>query len=124
MRQFFLERADSEVRAHTESAVQRLADAGARVEEVTVPADFDTLLAAHRVVMSVEAACVHDADHRERPDDYSPKVRGTIEAGQLIRGVTYVQAQRARRSFRRHLEKAVSGFVAVLTPSTATPPPC
>ena len=33
MRQYFLERADPEVRAITESAVQRLADAGAQIEE-------------------------------------------------------------------------------------------
>ena len=73
--------------------------------------------------MSVEAACVHEVNHRERPDDYSPKVRGTIEAGQIIRGVTYVQAQRARRSFRAHLQRAIHGFDAILTPSTATPAP-
>ncbi len=123
MRQFFLERSDTEVRAHTEVAVRRLGAAGARIEDVAISADFDTLLAAHRVVMSVEAACVHHADHRERPDDYSPKVRGTIEAGMLISGVAYVQALRVRRSFCRQLVKAVRRFGVILTPSTANPAP-
>ena len=123
VRQMFFERADREVRRHTEDVVQRLIEAGATVEDVIVPLDFDTLLAAHRVIMTVEAASVHEAHFKARPDDYGPKVRNTIEAGLLTPAVAYVQAQRLRRRFRRVLERAIRGVDVLLSPSTPSPAP-
>ena len=123
LRQVFLERADPEVRSHTERVAQRLVDAGAQVEEVPFPSDFDTVLAAHRVVMAVEMAAFHEGSFSMRPDDFSPKVRGTIEAGLLVAGVTYLKAQRQRSAFRRRAEDAARGFDVLLSPSTPTPAP-
>ena len=123
VRQFFYERADDEVRRHTDDSVARLEEAGAQVDDVHLPTDFDTLLSAHRTIMTVEAAAVHQADFSQRPDDYGPNVRSVVEAGMLTPGVTYVQAQRMRRRFRRDMEDAISGFDVLLTPSTATPAP-
>ena len=121
--QLFHDKADAEVRGHTESAVDQLSRAGADVEETSVATDFDTLLAAHRTIMSVEAASVHEADFKARPDDYSPKVRTLIEAGILTPAVAYVQAQRVRRRFRRDMEDAARRFDVLLTPSTPAPAP-
>ena len=123
VRRFFFERSDDEVRRHTERAVQRLGEAGALVEEVTVPTDFDALLSAQRAIMTVEAAVVHERDFGARPGDYSPKVRAIVEAGMLTPGVSYVRAQRLRRQARRELERAMAGFDALLTPSTQSPAP-
>ena len=123
LRQFFYEQCDDEVRRHTDEAVGRLERAGADMEEVRLPTDFDTLLAAHRVLMSVEAATVHEADFSARPDDYETKVRQTIEAGMLVPAVTYVQAQRIRRRFRRDMEAAIEGFDLILTPTTTSAAP-
>ena len=123
MRQFFYENADSEVRRHTDGVVARLGEAGAVVEEVRVPTDFDTLLAAHRTLMHVEAASVHQADFSARPDDYSPVIRGVIESGMLTPAVTYVQAQRIRRKFRRDMDEAIRGFDILMTPTTTSPAP-
>ena len=53
---YFFDRSEPGVRSHTERVASKLADAGARIEEVRVTADFDDMLAAHRVVMSVEMA--------------------------------------------------------------------
>ena len=123
MRQFFYDRSDDEVRQHTDHIVERLTRAGAEAEEVALPTNFGTLLAAHRVIMTVEAAAVHQANFSARPDDYAPNVRGVVEAGMLTPAVTYMQAQRIRRRFRRDMEEAMRGFDALLTPSTATPAP-
>ena len=120
---FFDERASDEVRVHTAQAVERFAAAGAKVSQVALPTNFDTLLAAHRVVMTVELAAVHEADFGERPDDFGPGVRAFIEAGVLTPGVNYVQAQRVRRRFRRDVEAAMEGVDVLLTPSTPTPAP-
>ena len=107
----------------TDAVVELLANAGATIDEVSLPTDFDTMLSAHRAVMTVEAAAVHERDFGARPDDYAPNVRGVIEAGMLTPGVTYVQAQRVRRRFRRDVEEAIRDFDVLLTPSTATPAP-
>ena len=100
-----------------------LAAAGAHVEEIRVSADFDDMLAAHRVVMSVEMAAVHQQGCETRADDYAPHARETIEAGLRLPGITYVQSQRIRRRFRRSMEKAASAGEILLTPTTATPAP-
>ena len=106
-----------------DGVVEKLAEAGAMVEEVKLPSDFETMLAAHRVLMTVEAAAVHQEWFADRADDYSPNVRGVIEQGMLIPGVSYVQAQRVRRAFRRDLEEALRSFDVLLTPTVATPAP-
>ena len=119
----FHERATPEVRSNVESVVRRLTEAGASIDEVMLPMDFDTLLAAHRVIMTVEAAAVHEQDFRSRPDDYGPKVRSLVEAGILTPGVTYVEALRARRKFQREAAEAMRPFDVLLMPTTPSPAP-
>src|ERR671924_1210836 len=94
VRQFYLERADPELRSHTEGVADQLARAGASVEEVKLPDSFGAVLAAHRILMHVEAAAVHAELFRRHADLYRPKLRATIEAGTLIPGMYYMQAQR------------------------------
>ena len=122
MRRFFYEKAEPEARDATDEAIEKLSSAGAVVEEVAVEAGYDDLLAAHRVVMAVEAAAVHERRFAARADEYGPKVRGLIESGMLAPAVGYVQAQRVRERFRRAMLEAVSGFDAVLGPTTPSAP--
>ena len=123
MRRFFYAKAEFEVRNATDDAVEKLSAAGAVVEEVAVEADYDALMSAHRVVMAVEAAAVHERRFAARADEYGPKVRGLIESGMLAPAVSYVQAQRVREKFRREMLEAVSGFDAVLGPTTPAAAP-
>ena len=123
VRDFFFERAEADVRSHTDRVAAKLADAGAQVGNIRVAADFDDMLAAHRVVMSVEMAAVHQRVFETRADDYAPHARETIEAGLILPGITYVQSQRIRRRFRRSMEKAASACDILLTPTTATQAP-
>jgi aspartyl-tRNA(Asn)/glutamyl-tRNA(Gln) amidotransferase subunit A len=123
VRDFFLERCDDEVREHTEEVARRLAQAGARVEEVKLPESFATALAAHRVVQFAECAAFHEALFREHAPHYSPKIRSYIEAGMLVPAVRYLQAQRLRRRFRRDIEGLVGRVDALLTPATPTVAP-
>ena len=122
MRRFFNEKAEPEARDATDDAIEKLSSAGAVVEEVAVNADYDDLLAAHRVVMAVEAAAVHEQRFAARASDYGPRVRGLIESGMLVPAVTYAQAQRVRQKFRDAMLEAVRGFDAVLGPTTPSPP--
>ena len=117
------ERADAEVREHTSRVVRELSEAGAAVEEVGVSMALDDLLAAHRVIMSVEAASVHESDFRARPDDYAPKIRALIEGGLLTPATTYIQAQRVRRQIQMDMAEAARGFDILVGPTTPSPAP-
>ena len=123
VRRFFHEKSEEEVRRHTDAVAERFSRAGAAVEEAIVPDDFDIILAAHRVIMSVEAAAVHETDFRERPDDYPPNVRSYVESGKLTPAMTYLRAQRLRRRFRQEMLEALRGFDVLLTPTASSPAP-
>jgi Asp-tRNA(Asn)/Glu-tRNA(Gln) amidotransferase A subunit family amidase len=123
VRQFYLERADPELRAHTEEMAERLARAGASVEEVKLPDSFKAVLAAHRTVMYVEAAAVHAELFRRHAELYRPKLRATIETGSLIPGVSYIQAQRIRRQFRKDMGQMFQRVDFLLAPAAPGPAP-
>ena len=118
LRTFFLERCESDVLAHIEGVAGKLTDAGAQVGNVSVDYDMDVLQAAHRTVMNVNAAAVHERLFAERPGDYAADVRRTVEIGILTPSVTYVQAERIRRAFCNKLVEAMSPFDVVLTSTT------
>lgn len=123
VRQFFLERADPEMRAHTEEVAERLARAGAGVEEVKLPDSFSALHAAHRIIMQVEAAAVHAELFRAHADLYRPKLRASIETGSLIPGVYYMQAQRIQRQFRQDLAPLFQHADFLMMPAAPGPAP-
>ena len=118
-----IERADAEVREHAARVVGELGEAGAAVEEVGVSMGLDDLLAAHRVIMSVEAASVHESDFRARPDDYGPNICALIERGLLTPATSYIHAQRVRRQVQTAMAEAVRSFDVLVSPTTPSPAP-
>ena len=122
-RGYFYERATEEVRRHTDAAAQQLAQAGAVIEELELPASFDTAPDVQRIVMNVECAAFHEEFFRHRADEYGPRLRANIEMGLLIPSVTYLQAQRLRRQFRRDLTELAGRVDALLMPATPAPAP-
>ncbi len=121
--EYFYGKINDETEAHTNAIAEKLAGAGATVEEVDIAADFDAMLSAHRVLMNVEGASVHQDWFNARPDDYSPNIRGVVENGRQVSAVTYVQAKRVQDRFRRDVADALRSFDVLLTPSTPTPAP-
>jgi aspartyl-tRNA(Asn)/glutamyl-tRNA(Gln) amidotransferase subunit A len=123
LRQFYLEGADPELRAHTEAVAEQLGRAGATVEEVKLPDSFRAVLSAHRIIMHVEAAAVHAELFRKHADLYRPKLRATIETGTLIPAVNYMQAQRLRRQFRQDMTQLLQRVDFLLAPAATGPAP-
>ena len=123
IREFFLDYCDDEVRRNTEAAAEKLANAGATVTEVGLPGSFATNYAAHGIIQAVDCATFHEEFFRRQADDYSPKLRATIETGMLIPAVRYMQAQRMRRHFAVEIAQVARGFDALLTPSTPAEAP-
>ena len=120
---FFQEQATPEVWSHTQEIAQRLALAGAVVEELALPSSFATAHSCQRVVMNVECAAFHEETFRERADEYGPRIRSSIEMGKLIPGVDYLNAQRLRRMFRRDMIEMLAGVDVALTPAIPAPAP-
>ena len=123
MRQYFYDRCDDEVRAHTDSVVQKLASAGATVEEVAPPPSFEYVAGAHRVLSNTECAAYHEEVFRQRKDDYSPQIRANIEMGMLMPGVRYLQASRLRRVVSRELNDIASRYDALIVPTAPSEAP-
>jgi aspartyl-tRNA(Asn)/glutamyl-tRNA(Gln) amidotransferase subunit A len=123
LRDHFFEKADAEVASRTREAVDRLAQAGARVEEAKLPASFRAIHAVGATVNAVGAATFHADLHAEKADLYGPKIRGLIEVGSLVPGELFLRALRIRRQFRRETVAALPGFDVLATPTTMTPAP-
>ena len=119
----FADKADAEVLRNIDAVLKRIGGSGAAVEEVRTSADFDGLLAAHRVTMDAEGASAHEVDFGARPEDYGPKLTAMLQAGLATPAVRYLKAQEVRGSFRQEMERAVAGYDVLLTPATPAPAP-
>lgn len=120
---FFQEHSTSEVWQHTREAAQKLAQAGATVEELELPPSFASCHSCQRVVMNVECAAFHQEFFRHRAGEYGPRIRSGIEMGMLVPGVDYLKAQRLRRIFRQEMTGMLNGYDVVLTPAIPAPAP-
>jgi aspartyl-tRNA(Asn)/glutamyl-tRNA(Gln) amidotransferase subunit A len=123
MRGVFFERAAPEVRQRMEEVIAHLCQAGAQICDIPQPESFVVGYAAHRIIMRVEAAAVHEDLFQQHRDKYRPHIRSFIESGMLIPSVQYVRAQRLRRRLQREMEPHLAQVDAVLTPTTPTPAP-
>ena len=123
VRKHFWERASQETRDHADSIARQFADAGAVVEDVDLPTDFDELLWAHRILMTTEAADAHREWFDGRADDYSPNVRGVIEDGLKASAVSYLRAKEVQATFSREMGEAMRPFDVVMTPATPAAAP-
>jgi len=105
-----------------EAAVSVMAEAGAEIVPVELPA-WEETMAANRVTSRSEALAYHQPDLVERWDDYFDSTRQGLASGTFFTGADYVQAQRVRR----HVQQLVAGLFTevdlVLTPTTSLPAP-
>ena len=76
-----------------------------------------------RIVMNVECAAFHQANHRIRAADYGPRIRAGIEMGLIIPPATYLKALRLRREFRAAMNETAQQADVLMMPATPTPAP-
>ncbi len=119
----FVERAEPEIAAHVNDAANRLRQAGAVVEELHLPTDFELLLAVHGVIMQSEMAAVHMEQLARHRDDYGPLLATEVDLGQLTPAVYDLKARRLRGKIRRELDTLLSTDDAWLLPTAAIQPP-
>ena len=123
VRQYYQDYATPEIWAHTEAIANQLAEAGADVEEIPLPDSFARVHNFQRIVMNVDCAGFHEANHRIRAADYGPRIRAGMEMGMIIPTATYLKAQRLRRQFRTDMNEMASRVDVVMTPATPAPAP-
>jgi aspartyl-tRNA(Asn)/glutamyl-tRNA(Gln) amidotransferase subunit A len=121
-RQLF-DRAEPALRRHLELVVKRLAEAGARVAELTLPEVFDEIHAAGQIVLEVEAAAYHQAMFARHAADYGPGMAEMVARGLTRLATEYVAANRARLAFRDAMIPLLEAHDALLSPTAPGPAP-
>jgi aspartyl-tRNA(Asn)/glutamyl-tRNA(Gln) amidotransferase subunit A len=111
-----------EVRAAVGAALGRLAEAGARVEEMVVPHAEEAKDANH-VTLVAEAYAYHRGNLVHRWADYGRNTRRTLARGALLTSADYAQAQRFRSYFRRTVAELLTRYDVLVTPTWPTPAP-
>ncbi len=121
LRGFFQDYADEIVWEGFLESVDELREAGAQVVETPLPDSFSVVHSAHRLIMSSEAASVHQDNFRSRLGDYRRKLRGLVASGLLVPTSAYLRAQRIRGLFIDEVRRTHKGLDCLITPSAPTP---
>ncbi len=105
-------------RTLVEDAAHRLARAGARVTEFTLPAEFELLNDAHRSISSFEFARTFTFEIENHWNEISDTLRGgRLQDGIAGRFDRYVEAKRLADECRRRLDALMGGIDVLLTPA-------
>ena len=123
LRGWFVNEADAETRLVMEQTAQRLASAGAVVEEVDSGVDFDRSYAAHRVMQESEMAVWHAPLYLGNESLYGPKISVYLENGFAHTARDYVAASDYRREAQRLALRAMERVDALIMPTASGPAP-
>jgi aspartyl-tRNA(Asn)/glutamyl-tRNA(Gln) amidotransferase subunit A len=123
LRGFFESKAHPAVIRLFDQACDRLRSAGARIEDVALPAAFDEVIPRHRAVMAVEAAVFHEQRLRHHPEDYGPNIRTLLEEGLACPAAEYARCKEHQRQLAQEMRACLEGVDVLLTPATTTPAP-
>ncbi len=123
MRGWFYEESDAETRLLTEEAAQKLAHAGALIEEVDPGIDFARSYNAHRTMQESEMAVWHAPLYEGNERLYGPKITVYLQNGYAHTARDYVAAAGYRREAQSLAGKALESVDALLTPTASGPAP-
>lgn len=105
-----------------DAAIAKLREAGATVEDVTLP-DYALFGIAGRVIMLAEAFAIHQADLRARLADYAQKTSGRFLLGAALTAADYVEALRVRGELAAAVNAVLGRYDALLTACALTTAP-
>jgi Asp-tRNA(Asn)/Glu-tRNA(Gln) amidotransferase A subunit family amidase len=123
LRRDFFQYADDELQRHTEAVVERLASAGAVVDEVVLSPNFSGIREAAHTVMTADAAAYHQT-FKSDINRYRPGSRAFIEEGLAIPGWRYSDALQYRRQQQHEMAIAkLDRLDALITPGASSEAP-
>ncbi|PYO08779.1 MAG: Asp-tRNA(Asn)/Glu-tRNA(Gln) amidotransferase GatCAB subunit A [Candidatus Rokuibacteriota bacterium] len=120
-REYFFEDVDPEVEKGFEQALATLRQLGASVEDVQIPSIQSA--GAFMAIMLSEAFAYHERDLREHPERFGELLRERMQAGALITGSEYVQAQRLRTRLQADMSAVLRRVDVLGTPTSPKPAP-
>ncbi len=107
---------EPDVAAAFEESLRVLRGLGAVVADVVI-APFDDYAAAAGQISRAESYAIHEADLRATPELYGAIFRQRVAAGAFVRGVDYVNAQRARARLVAELAVTMRGVDVLMFPT-------
>ncbi len=117
-RNHFFDGLQDDVAAATETAIDDLAKAGAKVVEFRIPLLEFGLGAIFAIELSSSTA-YHDASLRAgRVADFTPDVRTLVEMGRLVTGADYLKAEQYRMALMDEFRKVFAKVDVVVGPTT------
>ncbi len=122
-RSMFFDRAQAEVVACVDNALEVLVAQGARLVPIAV-ANAEHAAGAALAIYLAEATAYHDDTLGDRAELYSEQVRAFLELGDQLLAKDYLHAQRFRTLFGKELARLFSDVDVIATPATpitATP---
>lgn len=123
LKEFFYERAEDEVQRHTDDVVQKLAAAGAIVEEVTLPESFEKSVEDIGNVVWAETAAFHQEAYAHHREDYGPKIASRIDHAMESSPLPYILAQQGRGVLQNAMAPLFAKYDVLLSPCTPGPAP-
>jgi Asp-tRNA(Asn)/Glu-tRNA(Gln) amidotransferase A subunit family amidase len=123
LRGLFADRAEPASLKLFEQALDRLAAAGAKLANASLPAAFDDVLPRHRCIMIAEIAALHERRYAEHRDDYLPRLSGLIEEGLKVPAVEYVRARDHQSRLKADMAESFAGCDVLICPATVGPAP-
>ena len=121
-RRYFLDLLEPAVHGAFRAAVERLADAGCRIDDADVPHAADAGPVYLHTQLPEASACHGDmVDHRTAK--LSEEVHLRLALGRYVLAEDYVRAQRGRAVLTREVDAALERCDALLLPALAIVPP-
>ncbi len=123
LKDFFYERAEYEVQRHTDDVVQKLATAGAIVEEVMLPESFARSVEDIGNVAWAETAAFHQEVYTHHREDYGPVIGSRIDRAMESSSIPYILAQKGRGVLQNAMTALFAKYDVLLSPCTPGPAP-
>ncbi len=108
--------ADADVLGVAEEAARVLGGLGARIVPVSVPS-VDWIVAEWATLCAVEAAVAHEATFPSRAGRYGPVLRGLLERGRSVDGLTISKIWTERQNFTGALAHLMRDIDLLLVPA-------
>jgi aspartyl-tRNA(Asn)/glutamyl-tRNA(Gln) amidotransferase subunit A len=118
----YFSRVDAEVLSAVKAAALVFNQLGAKVEEVAFPGAQEAA-AANGLIVTSEAACIHDERIKSHPDWFGADVLQRLQKGATCTAQEYMQARRTQVITRRQFEQFFGKYDVLLSPTTPSTAP-
>ena len=111
---YFFDFVETEIADLVHAALDVLVDAGAELFPITIPASLEATNALTSLIISTEAASIHQAWLQTKPEDYGNQTRARMNSGLTTAATRYIQARSLRTPLLADFAKTVFDQVDVL----------